>query len=198
MDGNAFHGKFKTDIDQEIESGAELYIAGRLRYGERLSGLVRRNPAAVWRRFCYLRSDIEPCNLTAECSRRGFAVVVRGIDIGDDCKATNRDILTPCHRRAWRVFRDRLGVSLAADDAEWRYSPANRCGCGLSGREFWPLASAELLRDLGFAVAESLATFLVFHGGGDELIHDLVETVWWNVRPGRRRSERRRNLLGDD
>jgi hypothetical protein len=198
MKNDGFHARHPTDLDQEIEAAAELYIAGRLRYGERLSGLVRRNPARVWKRFHYLRAEPEPAGPPRERSTSRFALLVRGIDVGDDCKAANSEILTPCHRSAWRQFSRRLEESLAAEDAEWRYSPANRCGCGLSGREYWPLATAEIVRDLGFAVAETLATLLSVHGNTDEEIRDWVAQVWWNILPGRRRSEQRQNLLGEE
>jgi AcrR family transcriptional regulator len=195
MHTTAFHARFQTDVDNEIEFGSELYIAGVMRYGERLSRLVRRDPATIWRRFRYFRADLEPATPEpGECGRP-FAIVHRGIDIGDDGKASAADILTPDNAVVWRDFIERLAAELNTPDARWRFAPAARCHCGMSGLEFWPLASAELLREMGFAVAETLATFVTFHGFRDEQIRDHVEGIWWNVSPAGGRSTRRRNLL---
>lgn len=177
-----FHARFPTDVDQEISMAENLYISARLRYGERLSNMVRRNPADVWRRFHY-------CRVRSNDSPVPFALVVQGMDYAPETKASAADILTP-DVHAWREFVDQLVGELSGPDATWRFAPARRCHCGTSGLEFWPLASAELVRRLGFAVAETLAVFLTFHASTDQDVLEFVERIWRRVRPGRRSSRK--------
>lgn len=174
-----FHARFPTDVDQEINLAENLYIAARMRYGDQLSNLVRHDPAAVWQRFQF-------CRVRCHDSPVPFAVVIQGLDYAPDTKADNDHILTPAVS-VWREFVDRLVGELSGPDAAWRFAPANRCHCGTSGREFWPLASAELVRSLGFAIGETLALFVAFHARTDDDVAHHVEAVWNRVRPRRRR-----------
>ena len=178
-----FHARFPTDVDQEISLAENLYIAARMRYGDRLSNLVRHDPADVFHRFHF-------CRVPCHDSPAPFALVVQGLDYAPETKADNDQILTP-DVPAWREFVDRLVGELSGPDAAWRFAPARRCHCGTSGLEFWPLASAELVRSLGFAIGETLAVFLAFRAYSDHDVLDFVETVWNRVRPCRRRRSRK-------
>jgi hypothetical protein len=185
MAWNGFHSRFPTDVDQEISLAENLFIAARMRYGDRLSNMVRHDPAEVFRRFQF-------CRVQCHDSPAPYALVVQGLDYAPDTKADNEHILTPSVP-VWREFVDRLVGELSRPDAGWRFSPANRCHCGTSGLEFWPLASAELVRSLGFAIAETLAVFVAFHARTDQDVANNVEAVWNRVRPRRRwRSGRQR------
>jgi hypothetical protein len=175
----SFHARFPTDVDQEISLAENLYIAARLRYGDQLTNIVRGDAGGVFRRFRF-------CRVRCQDSSAPFALVVQGLDYAPETKADDDDILTPSVP-AWREFSDRLVGELAGPDAAWRFAPASRCHCGTSGLEFWPLASAELVRSLGFAIAETLAVFLTFHGYSDRDVLEYVETIWNRVRPRRRR-----------
>jgi hypothetical protein len=176
----AFHSRFPTDVDQEICLAENLYIAARMRFGDQLSKLVRGDPADLWRRFHF-------CRVGCHDSPVPFAIVVQGLDFAPGSKASNDDILTPSVP-AWREFVDRLVGELSSPDAAWRFAPASRCHCGTSGLEFWPLASAQLVRSLGFAIGETLAVFLAFYARSDRDVLDHVEDVWNRVRPRRRRT----------
>jgi len=177
-----FHSRFPTDVDQEITLAEHLYVAARLRYGDQLTKIVRHDPAGVFRRFQF-------CRVCCDASRPGFAVIAQGVDVAPETKASNDDILTPSIP-AWREFVDRLVGELSSPDAAWRFAAASRCHCGTSGLEFWPLASAELVRSLGFAIGETLAVFLTFHAYSDRDVLDHVESIWNRVRPRRRRRSR--------
>jgi hypothetical protein len=169
----AFHTAMPTDIADEIDLAENLILGGWMRYGkEPFARRLRTDPAEVFRRCHYLRlapgkSPDRGCRIAT-----GF----RGDDdyLGYPTKATNDDILTPSHGR-WLEFSERLLSLLVADDFAWRYAPA--------GDDYWPLASAEIVRGMGFAVAESLAVFGAFSGTDDRGIYDLVERVWRRTRP---------------
>ena len=174
----AFHAAMPTDIADEIDLAENLILGGWMRYGkERFARRLRTDPADVFRRCHYLR--LAPQNTPD----RGYWIATgfSGDDdyLGYKTKATVNDILTPSHEQ-WNEFSERLLSLLVADDFSWRYAPA--------GDDYWPLASAEIVRGMGFAVAESLAVFGAFCGTNDRGIYDHVAGCWRRTPPrkGRR------------
>lgn len=169
----AFHAAMPTDIADEIDLAENLVLGGWTRYGkDSFARRLRTDPAEVFRKMHYLR--LAPSGE----SDRGYWVVtgINGDDdfLGYQTKASNADILTPSHQR-WGEFAERLLSLLEADDFSWHYAPARG--------EYWPLASAETIRGMGFAVAETLAVFGAFLGTNDRDIHEHVESLWGKTRP---------------
>lgn len=164
-----FHQRLPTDIDHEIALAEALYSAGIVRHGQDGFRIrLRTDPAGFFRQCHYIRYPLK-----CEC------IVALGFKadeayVGFAIKPTNDEILTPSHP-AFGEFSDRLLSELVAHDYEWNYAPLND--------DYWPLASAVIIRDMGFAVAETLTVYQAFLGEKDRKIHDHVEGFWWRTKP---------------
>lgn len=168
-----FHEAFPTEIDCEISLADTLYSAGIVRHGrDGLRTYLRTDPSGFFGRCHYVR--------LRRLGETGVESIVAAGFKGDDAllgyatKATVTDILTPSHH-AYAEFSDRLLSLLVSEDYEWNYAPA--------GDEYWPLASAEIIRAMGFAVAETLTLFHAFLGDTDHGIYDHVEGLWRRTKP---------------
>jgi hypothetical protein len=166
-----FHDRYPTDIDDEIRVADDLHTAIELRWGDRDGRYMRANPQEVFRRYCYWRKT-NLCGYTC--------VIEAGSRIFKEGCATNEYILTPAHG-AWEEFRERLHSLLVLPDHEWLYGPATISGT--AQREYWPLAAAQTLREMGFAVAESLTLFRVFGGETDRRVYTHVRKLWRYAKP---------------
>lgn len=161
----AFHSAMPTDIADEISLAENLIACGRLLHGrDAFARRMRTDPMVFFRRCHYDRwHDRE--------SRHEY-IIAEGFR--GESKATLDAILTPSHKQ-WPEFSERLLSLLVTDDFSWRYAPA--------GGEYWPLASAEIVRSMGFAVAETLTVFGAFFGTRDRDIYDHVENLWNKTPP---------------
>ena len=172
-----FHTRFRSDLYDEITLAENLYIGVLFRWGKvRLPKVVRTNPATAFRALSYARV---PALFDDRCG------ILHGWNVCKDSRASNDEILSPSHH-LWPEFLDRLNSELVAPDFAWRFGPATKCKCGNGVAEYWPLASASIVCELGCAVAESLALFAVFLGGDDSSIAEYVDRVWrkTKARPG--------------
>jgi hypothetical protein len=169
----AFHRCMPSDIDHEIELAKVLYTGGILRHGQDGFRLrMRTDPVSYFSSCHYVRLK-DKKNAGIDCI---VAAGFKGDDawLGYPTKAGIEDILTPSHD-AYGEFSDRLLSLLVSDGFAWNYAPV--------GDEYWPLASAEIIRDMGFAVAETLALYQAFLGDTDRHIYDHVESFWKRTKP---------------
>lgn len=171
-----FHAEYPTDVDDEIVLARELIVATRMRWGRtKLPRMMRTDPAAVLGRMVYCRA------------RNFFGIpcgCVHGLQDGSKGRATNADILTPSHPE-WPEFQERLNAHLSCPDFDQYYGAAQVVFHDSIETEYWPLCSAQLIAELGFAIAETLCLFSVFLGGTDEDIARHVENVWVKTAPSK-------------
>jgi hypothetical protein len=169
-----FHTSYPTEIDSEINLAENLYVACRFRWGKvRLPRMLRTDPHGVFCRFNYGR---EHDLFEGECT------LLQGWNALKESRAANEQILTPSHPE-WIEFRERLHAVLLMPDYEWHYGASQQVNHGCISTEYWPLASAEIVASLGFAVGESLALYQSFLGDTDEGIRDYVERLWRKTKP---------------
>jgi hypothetical protein len=169
----SFHKAIPTDIDDEIRIAEALYSAGIIRHGkDGFRSRMRTDPAAYFAGCHYVRL-LDRRGSKADCI---IAAGVKGEGgwLGHPTKASVEDILTPSHE-AYREFSERLLSLLVSEDFAWNYAPV--------AGEYWPLGSAEIIRDMGFAVAETLTLYQAFLGDTDRSIYDHVERFWRNTKP---------------
>jgi hypothetical protein len=168
-----FHGAVPTGIDDEIRLAEALYSAGIIRHGkDGFRARMRTDPGAYFAGCHYVRLLDRRGSQTDCIIAAGF----KGDDswLGYPTKASVENILTPSHE-AYREFSERLLSLLVSDDFAWNYAPA--------AGEYWPLGSAEIIRDMGFAVAETLTLYQAFLGDTDRRIYDHVEGFWRTTKP---------------
>lgn len=156
-----FHATFPTDVADEIDLANRLHMAIHMRHGiQRLPRLMQADPAKVLGKmaYCRLRTPL------------GGLSCVHGVRAAKASRATNESILTPGHAE-WPEFLERLESHLACPDFD-EFFGAPKTG------EYWPLCSAQLVSEMGFAIAETLCLFLCFCGDSDPLIAAHVESMW--------------------
>lgn len=170
-----FHAQYPTDISDEISLADNLAVAVMFRYGGwRWSRALRTDPARVFAACAYGRSADEKGEIRCP--------IYQGWPVNKETRASNAFILTPSHPE-WSEFRDRLHALLQLPDFEWQYGGARMVVHGEISTEYWPLASAEIVADMGFAVAESLAVYRAFLGRDDQGIFEHVESLWHGRKP---------------
>jgi hypothetical protein len=186
MGYTGFHAAAPTPIDREIYLAECLTIACRLRYGDKSSRMLRTDPAKVFSMMSYNRAAAT----SHEDDTPEWLVLVgvfnpkEGKDIGHR-RPTNDEILTPSHRR-WPEFRERLKWEMRRPDFDFWYAPQRfSTEIGVTA-DFWPLCSAQLIGEMGFAIGESLALYACMHAHTDAHIRDLGR-MWRRVRPHSRR-----------
>jgi hypothetical protein len=176
MGYTGFHTEIRTCIKQEISLAESLYIACMMRYGDRVTRMLRTDPAKVFSMMRYARVRFDESNEFYVWQGNGY-----GKNFGLR-RPTNQEILTPSHT-LWPEFSERLGAELMRQDFDFWYAPQRfKTSIGVTA-DFWPLCSAELIGSLGFAIAESLCLLVSFHARNDQEIHDHVEGIWNRVRP---------------
>ena len=168
-----FHATYPTSIDQEIYLADNLHIAALLRWGMwRLPRVLRTDPAAVFEKMAYMRAhnffDV-PC------------ACIHGVPTDPHTRATNDHILTPSHT-AWQEFQERLHAALQCPNFEWHYGAARIVMQEEISTEYWPLCSASIIAQMGYAVAESLCVFRSFLGDTDRGIHDHTQGLWQKTK----------------
>lgn len=183
MGYTGYHAVAQTPIEDEISLAEMLLVGCMMRYGSRTTRMLRTDPAKVFSMMCYHR-----CTTTTNDDPTSEWKVLYGIfgnrPIGHP-RPTNDQILTPSHGR-WDEFRERLGAELLRPDFDFWYGPQRfQTPVGVTA-DFWPLCSAQLVGELGFAIAESLALFGAFHCRSDRDIHDdHMRAHWHRVTPHR-------------
>lgn len=141
--------KFNMGCDtlhqDEIALGKNLHTACVLLYGvDRSRRCAEKSPSLMFRKMRYGRAF-------SNASKRPSMILVSDNSPHLHCnKAGDRDILKPTSRR-WAAFREQVR----------RLSTLPRWADG------W-CATAEVLDDLGFAIAESIATLLCWGIESDE------------------------------
>jgi hypothetical protein len=164
-----FHAQYRTDIVHEIAMARRLHEAAVMRWGIiKLSRVLRTDPAAAMAKMVYCRVQ------TAGDAPWSCAA---GVPHAPQTRATNESILTPSHRE-WGEFHERLAAHLVCPDFDDYFGPADES-------DYWPLCSAQLVAELGFAVAETLAVFRCFVGDSDRSIAEHVESMWRKTRPSK-------------
>jgi hypothetical protein len=170
-----FHAKYPTEIDHEINCSENLWLAGIYRWGaDSFQRRVRTDPAAVFARMHYTRLNNwgqSPCYLF---QGRAFNDVFAAHYVP---RPTNAEILTPSHP-AWVEFEERLGAELMRPDFDFWYGGARVVMQQEISTEYWPLCSAQLVGELGFAIAESLCALRAINCNTDAEIHDRAARVW--------------------
>lgn len=187
-----FHAEIRTEIADEISLAESLCIGCMMRYGDRVTRMLRTDPAKVFSMMRYAR--IQPDG------KQEF-IIWQGNGYGRNLgcrRPSNDDILTPSHAM-WPEFLERLGAELMRPDFDFWYAPQRfQTSIGVTS-EFWPLCSAQLIGTLGCAIAESLCLLVSFYARGDKEIHDHVEPIWHRVRPhSKRRAFDADTTLGAD
>lgn len=169
-----FHATYPTEIDSEINLADNLHITVLMRWGMfRLPRVLRTDPAAALSKLCYLR---KPDFFGIPCA------CIQGVSADPHTRATNEQILTPSHM-AWDEFQERLHAELQCPDFEWRYGGARVVMQEEISTEYWPLCSANIIADMGFAIAESLCVLRSFLGATDQGIHDHTRSMWHKTKP---------------
>lgn len=181
MGYTGFHAAMPTPIEEEISLAESLLIGCIMRFGERDCRMVRTDPAKVFSRMRFARVRLDR---DKEPSR--YAVWQGGRQSIGHRRPTNDEILTPSHAR-WPEFLERLGAELLRPDFDFWYAPERYPTPAGVTSDFWPLCSAQLLSEMGFAIAESLAVFAVFRGRSDRDIHEFIEGFWHRTKPHRSR-----------
>jgi hypothetical protein len=187
-----FHAEIRTGIEEEISLAESLYIACLMRYGDRRTRMLRTDPAKVFSMMRYAR--IQPSG------EREF-IIWQGNGYGRNLgcrRPSNDEILTPSHER-WPEFLERLGAELLRPDFDFWYAPQRfKTNVGVTA-EFWPLCSAELIGEIGCAIAESLCLLTTFYASDDAAIYERAERIWHNVKPhSKRRAFDADGTLGAD
>jgi len=177
-----FHAAMPTPIDDEISLAESLLIACIMRFGGRKCRMLRTDPAKVFSMMRFARVRLE----------RGADEPIRhavwqgGRQSWGYRRPTNDEILTPSHAR-WEDFRQRLVAETLRPDFDFWYAPQRyETPAGVTS-DFWPLCSAQLLGEMGFAIAESLALFAAFHCRSDGDILEFMEGIWSRTKPDTRR-----------
>jgi hypothetical protein len=169
-----FHATYPTYIDDEINCADYLYSAAMLRWGRwRLPRVARTDPSSLFASMAYIRErDLfgVPC------------AIVLGVPKDQRTKATNDAILTPSHL-AWEELQARLHAELQCPGFEERFGGARYFMQEEISTEYWPLCSANIVADMGFAVAESLCVMRCFLGDTDQDIHDHTASLWHKTKP---------------
>jgi hypothetical protein len=183
MGYTGFHAAIPTPIDEEISLAESLTIGCMMRFGsERDSRMLRTDPAKVFSMMWFARvttlpQDGEPSHcFVYHGGRQSFGYR----------RPTNDEIMTPSHAR-WEEFRERLTAELMRPDFDFWYAPQRFPTPAGVTSDFWPLCSAQLLGDMGFAIAESLALFAIFHCRSDRLICEDMARIWFRTKTHSRR-----------
>jgi len=161
----AFHARYQTSIDDEIMLSGPLFIGAYMRWGVGATRrVIRTDPAAALEKLAYSRTFYGgEWHCVIGSPRRHV--------LHPKSRATNAEILTPSHA-AWQEFRERLQSHIVCPDFGEDISEIGK------GFDFWPQYSAELIHELGYAVAESLFVMRCFGGVCDESIAYEVEDSW--------------------
>jgi hypothetical protein len=179
MGYTGFHGEVRTPIEQEISLAESLCIACKMRYGDKVTRMLRTDPAKVCSMMRYARLQFDS----------GEFYVWQGNGYGRDLgfrRPTNDEILTPSHS-LWPEFNERLGAELMRPDFDFWYAPRRfQTTVGVTS-DMWPLCSAQLIGELGCAIGETLCVLASFYCHSDQSIHDNVEDIWHRVKPHSRR-----------
>jgi hypothetical protein len=179
-----FHAKYQTDIDHEINCAENLFIAGIFRWGDSFASRLRTDPAAIFAKMRYQRLNNfgqVPCYVM---QGRAFEGVFEKHFVP---RPSNADILTPSSPE-WPEFAERLGAELMRPDFDFWYGGARTLIQDEISTEYWPLCSAQLIAELGFAIAESLCIYRAYNCETDARIHESAERIWNNARPFRGRT----------
>ena len=182
MGYTGFHAAIPTPIDEEIALAESLTIACIMRFGgERDSRMLRTDPAKVFSMMWFAR-----CTCVKEEGKPESFVYQGGRQCYGFRRPTNDEILTPSHSR-WDEFRERLAAELLRPDFDFWYAPQRFPTPAGVTSDFWPLCSAQLLGEMGFAIAESLALFAIFHCRSDRLICEDLARIWFRTKTHSRR-----------
>lgn len=169
-----FHATYPSEIEDEIGLADNMYTAAFLHWGMwRLPRVARTDPASLFASMAYAR---RPDLLDLPCA------IVYGVPEQQECKASNDQILTPSHM-AWDEFQERLHAELQCPDFEQRFGGARYFMQEEITTEYWPLCSANIVAQMGFAVAESLCVMRCFLGRTDQYIHDHTASLWSTTKP---------------
>lgn len=183
MGYTGFHAAAPTDIGEEINLAECLYIACKMRFGSRSTRMIRTDPARVFEMMVYHRC-LATCSFDKSSEWKVFFGIYGRKTLGHR-RPTNDEIVTPSHEQ-WPEFRERLAAEMMRPDFDFWYAPQRFATPSGVTSDFWPLCSAQLLGEMGFAIAESLAVFAVFHNWSDADIRDM-EGHWGRVVPDPRR-----------
>ena len=175
-----FHAEIPTPIEEEISLAESLVIGCMMRFGDRDYRMLRTDPATVFAMMRFARVTLQS---RAEDPVR-YAVWQGSRRTIGHRRPTNDEILTPSHAR-WPEFRERLGAELMRPDFDFWYAPQRYPTPAGVTADFWPLCTAQLLGEMGFAIAESLALFATFRGRSDRDIHEFIEGFWHRTTPHR-------------
>lgn len=182
MGYTGFHAAIPTPIDEEISLAESLTIGCIMRYGQRDSNMLRTDPAKVFSMMRFARVRLEdPHGEPVQ-----YAVWQGGRQSLGHPRPTNDEIMTPSHPQ-WHEFRERLAAELLRPDFDFWYAPRRFPTPAGVTADFWPLCSAQLLGEMGFAIAESLALFAVLSCRGDRQVCEHLEGVWSRTKPDTRR-----------
>jgi hypothetical protein len=176
---HGYHARYSTDVVTEIAMAKRLYEGSVMRVGIiKIARVFRTDPAAALARLSWCRVKASRDAEYPWAPAAGVPYMANTVPPMAE-RATNAEILTPSHD-AWSEFRERLAGHLACPDFGDYFGPAG-------SDDYWPLCSATLIAEMGFAVAESLTVFRVFVGESDADIAALVERAWAKTRPTRSR-----------
>jgi len=188
MQRQRFHDRLPTDTCLEIALAESLRTTLCLRYGGfKLPRMLRTDPGMIFGKLLYGRVSRSQDNAGNCCEfQNNYFEVIEGWPLGLENRATNDDILTPSHSD-WGEFEERLRGHLLAPDFDDHFGAARMIQYEEITTEYWPLCSAMLIRDLGFAIAESLALMNSFLGSDDERISRHVRSLWHKTKPSKHR-----------
>jgi len=176
---HGYHARYSTDAVAEIAMAKRLYEGSIMRWGIfKIARVFRTDPAAAIARLYWCRVQASRDAAYPWAPAAGVPHMANSVTPMAE-RATNAEILTPSHA-AWSEFRERLTGHLACPDFDDYYGPAG-------SDDYWPLCSATLIAEMGFAVAETLTVCRVFSGDRDADIAALVERSWAKTRPMRSR-----------
>lgn len=174
---HGFHAKYPTEVGHEIWLAEQLALGCHLRWTMfKTPKVLRTDPAAALHRMLYARTLMDGLGW----------MLLTGIDDVEKTRAGNEYILTPSHAE-WPEFQERLEGELACPDFDAYFGPAAVVHADTITSQYWPLCSAQLIADMGFAVAESLAVMWHFLGNDDQRIADHTASMWRKTKPSKRR-----------
>lgn len=171
----AFHYRYPTEAEHELWLADKMAAAIELRYGNVGARLqLRRDAAGVFRRMRYHR--IRQRDIDGE----RWAVVMSGMNYRSELpsRAGADEILTPADKTNWRKLVDQVEAGDVGD--MMTHDPGDRS------------RTVAAVRQLGFAVAETLATIWFFDGECDWAVVDGCEECWF------RSDQRHLNRFPDD
>lgn len=173
-----FHSRFPTSVNWEIVLADMLHTGLCMRFGiHKLGKMLRTDPAAVIGRMAYCRFQM---------TEKNYWHTAPGVLAEPQTRAKNSEILTPSHAE-WDEFQERLEAEIACPDFDHYYGASQVVHHDSIETEYWPLCSASLIADMGFAVAESLTVWRSFLGEDDRQIAKHVGSFWKKTKPSKRR-----------